>query len=95
MKTFYKLKSLSGLCMLVSALLLTTSTQAQIFLNPNECDTFFAPYGDTLTATGVYTGTMNGTVYTVDLTIRNSSSSTQNVNACDSYTAADGKLETL
>jgi hypothetical protein len=96
MKTFYKkeLKTVMAIFALAFGLLFTNTAQAQIFLDPTECDSYIAPYGDTLTATGVYTGTLGTTVYTIDLTIINSSSSTQTINACDSYTAADGTVYT-
>lgn len=96
MKTFYKkeLKTVMAIFAVAFGLLFTNTAQAQIFLDPTECDSYIAPYGDTLTATGVYTGTLNTTVYTIDLTIINSSSSTQVISACDSYTAADGTVYT-
>ncbi|MDB0027084.1 T9SS type A sorting domain-containing protein [Flavobacteriales bacterium] len=96
MKTFYKkeLKTVMAIFAVAFGLLFTNTAQAQIFIDPIECDSYIAPYGDTLTATGIYTGTLGTTVWTVNLTIINSSSSTQVISACDSYTAADGTVYT-
>jgi hypothetical protein len=55
MKTFYKLKSLSSICMLVFALLLTTNAQAQVTIplgNVTACDSWVSPIGSTITIAG-------------------------------------------
>ena len=96
MKTRYNLNSLKGLCMLVFAFLLTTSTQAQVFLSPVECDSYTGPDGVVVTTSGLYTTTVGTTIYTIDLTILNSTTNvgTESIAACDSYTAPDGTVYT-
>ena len=59
--------------------------RAQVFIQTEQCDSYIAPYGDTLTNTGLYTGSINGTIYTINLTINQSDTSYTNVTACDSF----------
>ena len=95
MKTFYKLKSLSSICMLVFALLLTTNAQAQVTIplgNVTACDSWVSPIGSTITIAGFqgFGNTAGDTLWTVNLTINSSSSSTETVNECNSYTVPSG-----
>ena len=102
MKTRYKL--MRGLCMLVFALLLATTTQAQTNTTTvTACDTYIWPVnGANFSVANDGAGflaaydTINGTSYLLELTLIANSSSFlgSEVGTCGSYTAPDGTVYT-
>ena len=57
------------------------------------CDTYtWAQNGQTYTATGIYTQQVGCDVFTLNLTIRNSTAGSQNVDVCDTYTWAANSM---
>jgi hypothetical protein len=74
-------------------------TPSSSSISPMACDTYSSPSGKVWTSSGMYLDTIPNasgcdSIISIDLTVNNSTASTDVVSACDSYTWIDGNTYT-